>query len=189
MRPVNKKIYQDHTFALRIPLELDDDDLCSPQDGTPFLIVLACICLTKTHISSSILNMGEPHLAHLHISITIKYMASFKNIESSIWPSWTCTLPWSILNLFFALHNDNVLKITVMTHSTFSFFKTFFTGDSGVYTPDTPATLGSTLTRPFFGSSLNITLVNTWFSFLYSPFHHETNIWSTSIAYGQILQV
>ena len=142
-----------------------------------------------SHKLSSILNMGEPHLAHLHISITIKYMASFKNIESSIWPSWTCTLPWSILNLFFALHNDNVLKITVMTHSTFSFFKTFFTGDSGVYTPDTPATLGSTLTRPFFGSSLNITLVNTWSSFLYSPFHHETNIWSTSIAYGQILQV
>jgi Trk-type K+ transport system membrane component len=32
-----------------------------------------------------------------------------------------------------------------MTHSIFFFFKTFFTGDSGVYTPDTPATLGSTL--------------------------------------------
>jgi hypothetical protein len=27
MRPVRKKPYQNHTFALRIPLELDGDDL------------------------------------------------------------------------------------------------------------------------------------------------------------------
>jgi hypothetical protein len=27
MRPVRKKPYQDHIFALRIPLELDGDDL------------------------------------------------------------------------------------------------------------------------------------------------------------------
>jgi hypothetical protein len=27
MRPVRKKPYQEHTFALRIPLELDEDDL------------------------------------------------------------------------------------------------------------------------------------------------------------------
>jgi hypothetical protein len=27
MRPVRKKPYQDHTFALHIPLELDDDSL------------------------------------------------------------------------------------------------------------------------------------------------------------------
>jgi hypothetical protein len=27
MRPVRKRPYQDHTFALRIPLELDGDDL------------------------------------------------------------------------------------------------------------------------------------------------------------------
>jgi hypothetical protein len=27
MRPVRKKPYQDHTFSLRIPLELDDDGL------------------------------------------------------------------------------------------------------------------------------------------------------------------
>jgi hypothetical protein len=27
MRPVRKKPYQDHTFILRIPLELDDDGL------------------------------------------------------------------------------------------------------------------------------------------------------------------
>jgi hypothetical protein len=29
MRLVRKKTYQDHTFALRIPLELDDDSLVS----------------------------------------------------------------------------------------------------------------------------------------------------------------
>jgi hypothetical protein len=29
MRLVRKKPYQDHTFALRIPLEIDDDDLVS----------------------------------------------------------------------------------------------------------------------------------------------------------------
>ena len=52
-----------------------------------------------SHKLSSILNMGEPHLAHLHISITIKYMASFKNIVSSIWPSWTCTTTLSTLNI------------------------------------------------------------------------------------------
>ena len=27
MRPVKEKTYQDHTFALRIPLDIDDDDL------------------------------------------------------------------------------------------------------------------------------------------------------------------
>jgi hypothetical protein len=29
MKLVRKKPYQEHTFALRIPLELDDDDLVS----------------------------------------------------------------------------------------------------------------------------------------------------------------
>jgi hypothetical protein len=29
MRPVRKKTYKEHTFALRIPLELDDDGVVS----------------------------------------------------------------------------------------------------------------------------------------------------------------
>jgi hypothetical protein len=29
MRPVRKKLYQEHTFSLCIPLELDDDGLVS----------------------------------------------------------------------------------------------------------------------------------------------------------------
>jgi hypothetical protein len=33
MRPVRKKPYQDHTFALRITLELDDDGLDSLKMG------------------------------------------------------------------------------------------------------------------------------------------------------------
>ena len=85
----------------------------------------------------------------------------------------------------YSIFNMSILNL----HFVFSFFKTFFTGDSGVSTPDTPTTLGSTLTRPFFGSSLNITLVNTWSSLLYTSFHHETNIWSICIPYGQDLQI
>ena len=65
MRPVKDKTYQDHTFALRIPLELDYDDLCSPQDGTPFLIVFACTCLTKTHISSHPYSIWESLIWHI----------------------------------------------------------------------------------------------------------------------------
>jgi hypothetical protein len=42
MGPVSKKPYQDHTFSLCIPLELDGDVVCPPQDGMPFLIELAC---------------------------------------------------------------------------------------------------------------------------------------------------
>jgi hypothetical protein len=42
MRPVRKKPYQDHTFALRIPLELDDDGLVSLKlDHLSWLRLLA----------------------------------------------------------------------------------------------------------------------------------------------------
>jgi hypothetical protein len=40
MRPVRKKPYQDHTFALRIPLEQDDDGLDSLK-----MEHLPCSCL------------------------------------------------------------------------------------------------------------------------------------------------
>ena len=39
-RPVEKKTYQDHTFALSIPLELDDDYL----DLFKWIIFLDCAC-------------------------------------------------------------------------------------------------------------------------------------------------
>jgi hypothetical protein len=48
MRPVRKKYYQDHTFALRIPLELDDDGLDLLKLKHLFLIMLASTCLMKT---------------------------------------------------------------------------------------------------------------------------------------------
>ena len=38
-----------------------------------------------------------------HIHYHQIYVASFKHIVSSRCPSWTCTLPWSNLNLFFSL--------------------------------------------------------------------------------------
>jgi hypothetical protein len=64
MRPVRKKPYQDHTFALSIPLELDDDGLDSPQVEAPFLIMLASTCLMKTSPNTPpYLIMGEPCLA------------------------------------------------------------------------------------------------------------------------------
>ena len=127
-----------------------------------FLDCILLLLLDEDSTSCSpILNMGETHLGtSSQIHNHQVYEASFMHIVSSRYPSWTCTLPWSNLNLFFSLHNDDVLKITMMTHSTFPFFKTYSTGDSGVCTPDTPATLGSTLTRPFFGSSLNITCLD-----------------------------
>ena len=140
------------------------------------------------HIASPCSTWESLIWAHLHISISFKYEASLKHIVSSRYPSWTCTSSWSTLHLFFSLLMMMSWR-NIMTHSIFFFFKTFFTGDSGEYTPDTPATSGTTLTRPFFGSSLNITLVNTWSSLLYTSFHHETNIWSICIAYGQDLQI
>ena len=40
-RPAKEKPYQEHTFALSIPLEFDVDHLGSSRVGTPFLIALA----------------------------------------------------------------------------------------------------------------------------------------------------
>jgi hypothetical protein len=64
MRPVRKKPYQDHTFALHIPLELDDDGLDSSQFEAPFLIMLASTCLMKTSPNTPPHPiMGEPCFA------------------------------------------------------------------------------------------------------------------------------
>ena len=52
------------------------------------------------------------------------WRASLMHMNSSRCPSWTCTLSWSTLYVFFSLHEDDVLKISKMTPSTISFFKT-----------------------------------------------------------------
>ena len=44
MRAVKQKTYQDSTFPLSIPLELDDDDLDSLNLDPFFLIMLASTC-------------------------------------------------------------------------------------------------------------------------------------------------
>jgi hypothetical protein len=64
MRPVRKKPYQDHTFALRIPLELGDDGLAFLKLKHLFLIMLASTCLMKTSPNTPpYRNMGEPCFA------------------------------------------------------------------------------------------------------------------------------
>ena len=59
-RPVEKKTYQDHTFALRIPLELDDDDLDSLK-LEHLLIVLASTSLMETSPNASPYTMMGEH--------------------------------------------------------------------------------------------------------------------------------
>jgi hypothetical protein len=64
MRPVRKKPYQEHNFALHIPLELDDDGLDFLKLKHLFLIMLASTCLMKTSPNTPpCRNMGEPCLA------------------------------------------------------------------------------------------------------------------------------
>ena len=56
MRPVERKTYQDHTFALPIPLELDDDDL----DLFKWTTFLDCALLGEdSHIAPPYTNMEE----------------------------------------------------------------------------------------------------------------------------------
>ena len=87
----------------------------------------------------------------------------------------TCASTWSSSNHFFYLHNDDVLKVHMRAHSIF-FFKTCL--------PWAQNPLDQTSDR-----SLNKTLVNPWSSSLSPSFCLETNKWSSSITYGQILQV
>ena len=97
--------------------------ILSSSSWNTFLDCARLLLLDEDSTSSPILNMEKPHLgtsSHIH---SFKYMASFKHIVSSRCPSWTCTLSWSTLYLFFSLHDD-VLKVNMTTHSIFSFFKT-----------------------------------------------------------------
>ena len=57
MRPVKKKTYQDHIFALRIPLEQDDDDL----DLFKWTTFLDYASLDEdSHVAPPYSNVGEP---------------------------------------------------------------------------------------------------------------------------------
>ena len=173
MRPVKEKTYQEQTFALRIPLELDDDDLdLLKMERLSWLRLLGEVLRIAPPYST----MGETLFRHIFTHPWLPYGRQ----ASSTWTlrygsTWTCTSTWSSLNHFFYLHNDDVLKVHMRAHSIF-FFKTCL--------PWAQIPLDQSSDH-----SLNNTLVNPWSSSLSSPFCLETNIWSSSITYGQILQV
>jgi hypothetical protein len=66
IRPGRKKPYQDHTFDLRIPLELEDGCLDSLKMEQPYLIMLASTCLMKTTPNTAPHSiMGDPRSTFL----------------------------------------------------------------------------------------------------------------------------
>jgi hypothetical protein len=105
MRPVRKKHYQDHTFALLIPLELDNDSLDF---------------LNLKHLSWSCL-LERAWWRHLQI---LPHTPIWESLVSSVFISplhyldfFLCTLTWSTLQFFFFLHNDDVLRMHTRAHS------------------------------------------------------------------------
>ena len=94
--------------------------------------------------------------SHIHYQQIYGKLQAYSLFEMSI-----LNLHFSLINLESFLQAYSLFEMSILNlHFVFSSFNTFFTGDSGVSTLDTPATLGSTLTRPFFGSSLNITCLD-----------------------------
>ena len=109
-------ILSKHTFALRIPLELDEDDHAHLK-----MEHLSCLRQLgeDLQIDPPYSTMGEPLLwASLHTPMITIRMASFKHMISS---------RWRILNLhfdhFFFLYYVDVLKVHMRYHSIL-FFKT-----------------------------------------------------------------
>ena len=146
---------------------------CPSQVGTPFLIAYSCSCLMKTHKLLTHTQYGRD---------------SFRHIFTYPFPSSICGklqaysfFEMSILNLHFALIKLESFLLTLqdILHRR---LRRVHAGYSGHFRLNSSQDHSLDLL-------LYITLVNTWSSLLYSSFHHETNIWSTSIAYGQILQV
>jgi hypothetical protein len=77
MRPVRKKPYQKHAFVLRIPLELDGDDLdLLMLDYLSRLRLLGKVL----RIAPPYFTMGETLEKYLHMSITTKWTSSFKQM-------------------------------------------------------------------------------------------------------------
>ena len=89
MRSVKEKTYQDHTFALRIPLELDDDDLVLLKlEHLSWLCMLALAWWSLVNCSPILLC---ERLSFRHI-----FTSPFGWKATSIWSlwygsSWTCT--------------------------------------------------------------------------------------------------
>jgi hypothetical protein len=101
---------------LRIPLELDGDDLdLLKLDNLSWLRLLGEVL----RIAPPYFTMGETLEKYLHMSITTKWTPSFKQMISSRSLSWTCASTWSTLHVifFFFFHNDDVLRMHMRAHS------------------------------------------------------------------------
>jgi hypothetical protein len=99
---------------LRIPLELDGDDVdLLKLDNLSWLRLLGEVL----RIAPPYFTMGETLEKYLHMPITTKWTPSFKQMISSRSLSWTCTLPWSTLHVIFFFHNDDVLRMHMRAHS------------------------------------------------------------------------
>jgi hypothetical protein len=99
---------------LRIPLELDGDDLdLLKLDYLSWLRLLGEVL----RIAPSYFTMGETLDKYLHMSITTKWTPSFKQMISSRILSWTCASTWSTLHFIFFFHNDDVLRMHMRAHS------------------------------------------------------------------------
>jgi hypothetical protein len=106
MRPVRKEPYQDHTFALHIPLELDDDGLDFLKLKQLFLIMLDSTCLMKTSPKyTPIPQYGRALLSSI-------FMSPLYYLDFVI-----CTLTSSTYHFIFFLHKDDVLRMHMRAHS------------------------------------------------------------------------
>jgi hypothetical protein len=119
MIPVRNKSYQDHTFALRIPLEIDDDDLVSLK-----LDHLCWLHLLGEVLRSPILHYERDSSR----SIFTCPLSPNAYRASSIWYLLDAYLEVApqldqFLDQLFFFYNDGVLKIHMRSHSIL-FFKT-----------------------------------------------------------------
>jgi hypothetical protein len=99
---------------LRIPLELDGDDLdLLKLDYLSWLRLLGEVL----RIAPPYITMGETLEKYLHISITTKWTPSFKQMISSRSLSWTSASTWSTLHFVIFFHDDDVLRMHMRAHS------------------------------------------------------------------------
>ena len=103
VRPVKEKTYQDHTFALRIPLELDDDDL---------------VLLKVEHLSwLCMLALAWWSLANCS-PILLWERLSFRHVFTSPWSPyrWQASSMWSLRDVHLELAHWLDLSCISLNH-------------------------------------------------------------------------
>jgi hypothetical protein len=172
MRPVRKKPYQEHTFALRIPLELDDDPLVFLK-----LVHLSWSCLLGEvlQISPPYTTMGKTLFKHIFTYPWSQYIWQ----ASSIW-----SLLDSILNLHFGLINSRIT----------SSFSTMMM--SWIYTWEITQSYSSRHTWYRLNSLMTNIWITPWITpwsshnLLYFYLHSTLKpTYGSSIIYEQVLQI